>query len=107
MPWLIKTNLVFLFLFSAVFFLPLDTSVIGRIIRSTAELSFIFFLPGINLAFLLQYFLKRKFSLLELINTALVCSLFLLPFFLTLEYTKFSVFSSLFPFTNAAFIFIL
>src|SRR3989344_8964653 len=107
MPWLIKTNLVFLFLFSAVFFLPLDTSVIGRIIRSTAELSFIFFLPGINLAFLLQYFLKRKFSLLELINTALVFSLFLLPFFLTFEYTKWKILSPFLPFINALLIFIL
>ena len=62
MPWLIKTNLVFLFLFSAVFFLPLDTSVIGRIIRSTAELSFIFFLPGINLAFLVGQVVGSKFS---------------------------------------------
>lgn len=101
MPWLIKTNLVFLFLFSAVFFLPLDSSAVGRIARSFIELSFIFFLPGINLAFLLQYLLKRKFSLLEMINIALVFSLFLLPFFLTLEYTKWKTLSPFLPFINA------
>lgn len=101
MPWLIKTNLVFLFLFLVVFFLPFDSSSIGRIVRSFIELSFIFFLPGVNLAFLLQYFLKRKFSLLELINIALVFSLFLLPFFLTLEYTKWKTLTPYLPFINA------
>src|SRR3989338_4842866 len=44
MPWLIRTNFVFLFLFGAVFFLPLDTSATERVIRSTIELSFIFIL---------------------------------------------------------------
>ncbi len=107
MPLLIKTNLVFLFLFSAFFFFSPDSVATGRIIHSSIELAFIFFLPGINMAFLLQYFLKRKFSLLEFINIALVLSLFLVPFLLAFEYTKWKTLSPFLPFINALFIFII
>lgn len=107
MPWLIQVNIVFLFFFSLVFFLPLDHFFIGRILRSLVEMSFIFFLPGINLAFLLQYFLKKKWSVLEFITITLVFSLFFLPLLLTLEYTKLKILSPLLPFINALCILIL
>ncbi|MDD2766386.1 MAG: hypothetical protein PHH40_01310 [Candidatus Moranbacteria bacterium] len=107
MPWIIRINLVFLFLFCVIFFLPLDTFTATRIIRSFIELSFILFLPGINLAFLIQYFLKKKFSLLEFINIALVFSLFLLPFLLTIEYTELKTLIPYLPFITALLIFII
>ncbi len=107
MPWILKTNFVVLFLFGAVFFLPLDTFTVTRVARSLIELFYIFFLPGINLTFLIQYFLKKKFSLLEFTNVSLVCSLFLIPLFLTLEYTKFRILTPTLPFINALLIFIL
>ena len=108
MHWIIRTNLVFFVLSAALFLFPSDiTFTAGRIVRSFIELTFIFLLPGMNLAFLLQYSLKRKFSLLEYINVALILPLCILPFLLTLEYTKFRLLSASFPFVNAIFIFII
>ena len=107
MPWFIKTNVVFLVLFFVVSFFSLDAFTIGRILRSLIELVVIFFLPGINLVFLLQCFFKRTFSPLESINIALVFSVFLMPFFLTFEYTKLQILHPTLPLINAILLFIL
>lgn len=104
MQWLIRINISCLALLFIVLVLPLESESSGRIFQSGIQLLFVFFLPGINLAALLQYLIKKQLSLRELLPLAAAFSFFFIPLLLTVEFTVFGPVSPQYPLANAVII---
>jgi hypothetical protein len=107
MMWLSKFNIVALVFYIAThLFLP-DNISVTRIIHDLIQIFVIFIVPGFNLVAILQYFLKKQLSLNEIFTLSVASSLLVIPFILTLEYSKLGILFTTLPILNAVFIFFL
>lgn len=103
---LLKINLSVLLIFAFTSIIPIDETVFGRITHECIKLITFFLLPGLNLTCFIQNISRKIFTPLEILTLSAASSLLIVPFILTLEYSKLGILFPTLPLYNAILIFL-